>query len=941
MKRLLLFYCLLLCATIAIAQNPGFENNFFGWNATTSPWSVTTTSGNMRSGARAALLTTSSTTDAVNQLTVGYSVTVPSTGTHYVTVVAWVRSLAPNNTLTAATVGAWNGTASAKGAETTNLPTTYTRVSHTFAATNGATYMAEIYGRSLTSGTAVSILYDDVHIYVHSAPTADISKPAAATRIQVTQSGTTLGYNWTAGTDAQTGVAGTLILRANGLLTTSVTVLDGTLYSTQASAGPATIGSFTVVANGSDLSSFSQPVTNNTAYTYVVVTRDHALNYATTARLFVFNGTGLSATAGTNTTLDGFHFPAGNTLTISSPSTVSLRTSTINIAGTVINQGNLNNSSATLTFSSGSLYNYNRNNSGSFSIPNATWAPGSLCRITGVTTTGPGGTAQTFADFEWASTSQTGAFTFAPGFGTTGNFIVNGTGTGSISFPAATTNSIGGNFVQSSGTVSFQPGHVLLFNGSAAQQIGAVGPLQGLTLQNPAGLTLRNTFTINQALNLTSGTLHNSAFALTMADGSTITRSGGTVAAAPLFAGTVNVTYLAGITTGEELPSGQNTLARLTIAPATGTVSLSRPVRINTGLDFTLGHLKLGNHDLSLAETAMISGNTSSKYIITDGSGRMGQEGMGTGGQTGAVLFPVGVSASSYTPATLSNSGSRDVIYLRVIPQVYQSYDAAGSPNGPALATAAVERSWIISEGTAGGSDLMVTLSWEAANEINGFNRTYSQVAFYEADKFNNDKGTAATGEGPYMQSRSGLSKAGAFTVQEAATALPVEWLHFTARAEGSAVVLQWATGAESSNDRFEVERAGAEGRNFTAIGQLAGRGDTNWRQDYRFADTAPLPGTAYYRLRQVDHDGTYSYSRVVRVDGGEPELVRLHTFTGNRLTLEAQAGELLIASPDGRVLYRSVLTENGRLEVQIAEPVVVVLLHDGDRQQVIRAGQL
>ncbi|WBA40781.1 T9SS type A sorting domain-containing protein [Hymenobacter canadensis] len=97
---------------------------------------------------------------------------------------------------------------------------------------------------------------------------------------------------------------------------------------------------------------------------------------------------------------------------------------------------------------------------------------------------------------------------------------------------------------------------------------------------------------------------------------------------------------------------------------------------------------------------------------------------------------------------------------------------------------------------------------------------------------------------------------------------LPVELVAFTAQAAGPAVQVAWRTASERNNQYFEVERALNPASGFTPIGRVAGSGTSNGRS-YSFRDetaAATQAATLYYRLRQVDTDGTPEYSPVVAV---------------------------------------------------------------------------
>ena len=94
--------------------------------------------------------------------------------------------------------------------------------------------------------------------------------------------------------------------------------------------------------------------------------------------------------------------------------------------------------------------------------------------------------------------------------------------------------------------------------------------------------------------------------------------------------------------------------------------------------------------------------------------------------------------------------------------------------------------------------------------------------------------------------------------------ALPVQLMAFSATATPSrGVRLDWTTASEVNNDYFEVQRS-PDGRSFEAAGRVRGNGSSLQAHAYSFVDAAPGAATThYYRLRQVDHDGTSSFGPV------------------------------------------------------------------------------
>ena len=95
-------------------------------------------------------------------------------------------------------------------------------------------------------------------------------------------------------------------------------------------------------------------------------------------------------------------------------------------------------------------------------------------------------------------------------------------------------------------------------------------------------------------------------------------------------------------------------------------------------------------------------------------------------------------------------------------------------------------------------------------------------------------------------------------------TVLPVELVSFEAVTDEAAATLTWTTLSETNNDGFAIEQR-VEGR-FEEIGYVSGRGTTVERQTYRFQTRALDPGSHVFRLRQVDYDGSASYSQEVEV---------------------------------------------------------------------------
>ena len=108
---------------------------------------------------------------------------------------------------------------------------------------------------------------------------------------------------------------------------------------------------------------------------------------------------------------------------------------------------------------------------------------------------------------------------------------------------------------------------------------------------------------------------------------------------------------------------------------------------------------------------------------------------------------------------------------------------------------------------------------------------------------------------------------------------LPVELSALSAMIIGSSVKLNWRTETEVNNYGFEVERSETQDpRNmeWVNIGFVNGNGNSNSPKNYAFEDNSLLPGKYSYRLKQIDNDGQFEYSKTIEVDFNSPKKFEL-----------------------------------------------------------------
>ena len=108
-----------------------------------------------------------------------------------------------------------------------------------------------------------------------------------------------------------------------------------------------------------------------------------------------------------------------------------------------------------------------------------------------------------------------------------------------------------------------------------------------------------------------------------------------------------------------------------------------------------------------------------------------------------------------------------------------------------------------------------------------------------------------------------------------AASLLPVELVAFNATIVSNNVELTWQTSAEKNNYSFEILRKPHSttliNNGWKTIGFIEGHGTINSTKDYQFVDRNPPVNFLHYRLKQIDTDGSFEYSDIVKIDMGIP----------------------------------------------------------------------
>lgn len=113
---------------------------------------------------------------------------------------------------------------------------------------------------------------------------------------------------------------------------------------------------------------------------------------------------------------------------------------------------------------------------------------------------------------------------------------------------------------------------------------------------------------------------------------------------------------------------------------------------------------------------------------------------------------------------------------------------------------------------------------------------------------------------------------------------LPVKWLSFAASLQADSVLINWQTAAEVNNGFYSIEKS-IDGISFSSIGQVKAAGNSTVIKNYQFVDENPLQSINYYRIKQVDKDGNFSYSIIAAIQyDGSKNFARIYPNPANTI---------------------------------------------------------
>ncbi len=537
---------------------------------------------------------------------------------------------------------------------------------------------------------------------------------------------------------------------------------------------------------------------------------------------------GHTVTVSDNRTADQITIDAGGQATVSPGITWTIADGTgidLIISGALINSGVIvyesNNTNAYVVNGATYIHSYNGG-----TIPTVTWEANSTCLITGITSTLPTGMNQTFGHLTWDCPEQTTSDPLTSLFTVNGNFTINSTGESQLKLAEGTTN-IAKNYSQTGGSIRLAGGT------SASLNVGGNFSLSDGTFLMSDGAA---TGTLNVAGNFshTGGTITE-----------TSTGNGSIV-----FNGTKNQDFTGGGTVSNTIYFTINNPAGITLLSS---------VTFPSALTITNGNITTGSNALTLGSAASLIGEAAGKYII----------GNVVNTQT------LGTNSSNFSGLGISLDAGTDDIGTVTVTRVSGSNGAVTFDG-----KTGINRNWTITSDNPPTNGRILSLSW-VSDDDNNKDLTSAQIwkstdvgsSWFKVGSQQDASGTRTVS--------TSVNSFSIFTVSDGANPLPVELSSFSASVIGAAIKLSWRTETEVNNYGFEILRQGHTSTalsvtDWEKIGFVEGYGNSNSPKDYSFTDARVLSGTYSYRLKQIDIDGQFEYSKTIEVNLGAPNKYEL-----------------------------------------------------------------
>jgi hypothetical protein len=388
------------------------------------------------------------------------------------------------------------------------------------------------------------------------------------------------------------------------------------------------------------------------------------------------------------------------------------------------------------------------------------------------------------------------------------------------------------------------------------------------------GVNAGDNFNANVVFNQNAAGLLSPAYDAISNFGGDITVSSPTGVAITFGAGNGRATLVNGNLQNIYRTSGNNPIfRRLTSNKSANHTILHTPIEISTDLNLTNRNIYSSSTNLLIMLAGSAVGAVSDSSFVHGPVRKVGNS---------AFTFPIGKEGnyygmhfySAYRPIVISapstNTHHFTAEYFMEDPHPTYNHGSLGA----GIAHISNCEYWQLDR-TNGTSNVNVTLSYKdfapAVNCSGVTNQADLLVARWNGTQWvsHGNGGTTGTATNGTIVTSAAVTAFSPFTLatnNSATNPLPVELISFNAEPKANKVILNWTSATEINNDYFELEKS-SDGINFQAFAKVKGAGFNNQILNYSYTDTKPFIGTSYYRLKQVDFDGTFTYSENIAVN--------------------------------------------------------------------------
>ena len=353
-----------------------------------------------------------------------------------------------------------------------------------------------------------------------------------------------------------------------------------------------------------------------------------------------------------------------------------------------------------------------------------------------------------------------------------------------------------------------------------------------------AATVVSNNLTIS-AGTLTAGTAYDLSVGATWSNSATYTHTNGTV-------------YMNGSANQSIAGSSTTTFYNLTNSNSSTGITLNKGIVVTNNLSMSgaTANILLNGYNIDLSSTGTIVGESNTDRIY-------GTSGVITTTRSLSNISALDVAGMGIVLTTAANMGSTTI----------QRGHSARSGTG--LTNTTILRYFNISPTTNSGLNATFKFTY-FDNELNGLGSSEANFHMFRSTDGGStwtDRNGSESTSGNYIS----LSAIDAFSVWTVSPnviiALPVSLISFNGKNESvKGNLLYWETASEHNNSYYTIEKS-SDGIEFTVVGDKEAIGNSNQSLYYDLTDTDVRPIINYYRLKQTDVDGNFTYSNVISID--------------------------------------------------------------------------